>query len=138
MGMNDRMGASVLGSDAANFFSIDLFIADLSLDTTYFKLAPFNGRAVRAYSVIAGVIATADVTIGLQNAAGTTMKVPGGGAAVITIPLAGTATGNVNSVNDIVNDNVVLQGTAMRFVVAGGGAGGTPRAQLCVIFERLG
>lgn len=138
MGMNDRMGQGVLGSDAANFFSVELDIADLSADATYFKAVPFNGRAVRAFSVIDGVIATADGTIGLQNAVGTTMKVPGGGAAVITIPLAGTAAGNVNSIPDIVSDNAVLQGAAIRFVVAGAGAGGTPRVHVIVIFEKLG
>lgn len=138
MGVNDRMGAGIPGSDAANFFHLELDIADLSADATYTKIAAFNGRAVRAWSVIDGAVATADVTIGLQNSAGTTMKVPGGGAAIITIATAASALGDVDVVQDIVNDNVLLQGQAMRFVVAGGGAGGSPRGHVVVMFEKIG
>lgn len=132
MSMNSRLGAAYTGSDAANFFSLELGIADLSAEASYFKVVPFNARLVRAYSVTNGAVAAADVTVTLKNNAGTALT---NGA--ITIATAASAAGDIDSCEPTAN-NVFTQGQKIEALVTGGGAGGTPRGDLTYIFERLG
>ena len=130
MSMNSRLGSAYTGSDAANFFHVDLDIDDVSAEASYFKAVPFNARLARVYGIVDGAIATADLTITIKNNAGTSM----GG---FTIPTAGSAAGSSASFNPT-DTNVFTQGQKIEFALSGAGAGGSPRGHITAIFERLG
>lgn len=137
MGMNARMGQQVQGSDAANYFTLELAIGDISLDASYYKVVPFNGRLIRAYSVITGAVLTADSTITFAKGA-TNLTVAGGGAAVITHPTAGSAAGDIAQVLPVAG-NTFLQGEAIKLTAAGAGSASTgPGLRVTMIFERTG
>ena len=132
MGMNDRMGQGASGADAANHFYLGVDIADLSAEASYFKVVPFSSRLVRAYSTIDGVVGTADVTVTLKNNGGTALT-----NGVITITQSGSAAGDVDSC-DPTGNNTFTQGQRIEALVSGGGAGGSPRGHLTLIFEKTG
>lgn len=106
-----------------------LDIADGSADATYYLVAPFNGAITKIYSVIDGVVSTADITITAKI--GSTGMTNG----VVTITQSGSAAGDVDSATPSAN-NVVTAGQAINFVVAGGGSGGSPRIHLVALLTR--
>lgn len=132
MPQNDRMGQSHVGADAANFFDINIGIADLSAEASYFAIVPFNARLVGIMASVDGAIATADATITPRNA-GTTIT-----AAILTMATAGSAAGSVFRNLNFANAtaNAFTQGQAIELLVTGAGAGGTPRSNVTLIFER--
>jgi hypothetical protein len=132
MGMNDRAGQGTVGADAANFFQIEVDIADVSADTSYFSIVPFSARLARIYGIVDGAIATADLVITAKNNAGTAIT---GGA--LTLATAGSAAGTNGSV-DPTAGNVFTQGQKVELALTGAGAGGTPRGHVTMIFEKTG
>lgn len=108
---------------------LNLDIADLSADATYDLVMPFAGNITKLYSVIDGAVSTADVTI--------TPSIGGVGITngVITIATASSAAGDVDSATPTAA-NAVTAGQAVRFTVAGGGSGGSPRGHLTIILSR--
>lgn len=107
----------------------DIDIADGSADATYYLVSPFAGNITALYSVIDGVVSTADITV--------TAKIGSTGVTngVITITQSGSAAGDIDSALPTAA-NAVTAGQAMNFVVAGGGAGGSPRIHLVVVLDR--
>lgn len=106
-----------------------LDIADGSADSTYYVVCPHAGAIGRIWTVIDGVVSTADITITANI--GATPVTDG----VVTIATAGSAAGDVDSATPSAA-NVVTAGQAVNFVVAGGGAGGAPRIHLAFTIVR--
>lgn len=106
-----------------------LDIADGSADTTYYVVCPHAGTISRIWTVIDGAVATADITITANIGA---TPVTGG---VVTIATAASAAGDIDSATPTAA-NVVTAGQAVNFVVAGGGAGGSPRIHLAMVITR--
>lgn len=105
---------------------LSLDIADGSADTTYYLISPYAGTINAIYTVIDGAVLTADITVTAKI--GSTAITNG----VVTITQSGSAAGDVDSATPTAL-NTITAGAAMNFVVAGGGAGGTPRIHLVVI-----
>ncbi len=103
-----------------------LDIADGSADATYYLVCPFAGEVTKIYTVTDGAVGTADITV--------TAKIASTGMTngVVTIATAGSAAGDVDSATPTAA-NTLTAGQAMNFVVAGGGAGGSPRIHLVAI-----
>jgi copper homeostasis protein CutC len=108
---------------------LHLDIADGSADATYFVVAPHAGDITKIYTVTDGVVSTADITI--------TAKIGSTGITngVVTIATAASAAGDVDSATPTAA-NTVTAGQAINFVVAGGGAGGSPRIHLVAVLTR--
>lgn len=104
-------------------------IADGSADTTYDLVIPFDGTISKIYTVTDGAVGTADITI--------TPSIGGSGITngVVTIATSGSAAGDVDSSTPSAA-NTVTAGQAVRFTVAGGGAGGSPRIHVTVVLTR--
>ncbi len=111
-------------------FAMTLDIADLSADAVYYLISPWASRVKKIWSVIAGAVSTADVTI--------TASIGGVGVTdgVVTIATAASAAGDIDSATPSAL-NVLTAGQALVLTVAGGGAGGSPRGHVVVEFERL-
>ncbi len=106
-----------------------LDIADGSADATYYLVCPFAGTIAKIYSVIDGVVGTADITI--------TSKIGATGITngVVTIATSSSAAGDVDSATPSAL-NTVTAGQAINLVVAGGGSGGSPRIHVVVLLSR--
>jgi hypothetical protein len=103
-----------------------LDIADGSADATYYLVSPFAGDVTKIYTVIDGVVSTADITVTAKI--GSTGMTNG----VVTIATAASAAGDVDSATPTAA-NTVTAGQAMNFVVAGGGSGGSPKIHLVAV-----
>lgn len=112
-----------------NEYSLSLDIADGSADATYYLIAPHAGTISKIYTVIDGVVSTADITITANIGA---VAVTNG---VVTIATASSAAGDVDSATPTAA-NAITAGAAINFVVAGGGAGGAPRIHLVCVISR--
>lgn len=112
-----------------NQYSLTLDIADGSAEASYFLVAPHAGDIKKIYSVIDGVVSTADITITAKIA---TVGVTNG---VVTIATAASAAGDVDVATPTAA-NTVTAGQAVELVVTGGGAGGSPRIHVAVVIER--
>jgi hypothetical protein len=106
-----------------------LDIADGSAEGSYFLVAPHAGDIAKIYTVIDGVVSTADITV--------TAKIAGVGVTngVVTIATAASAAGDVDVATPSAAKTVTA-GQAIEFVVTGGGAGGSPRIHLVCVIER--
>lgn len=126
------MGQTAAGSvgDESKMVRLNLDIADLSADATYYVPVPCVGFLRRIMSCIDGVVSTADVTITPDLNAGTALV---GG--VITIATANSAAGDVDSAVPESCPRLVV-GDYLKFTVAGGGAGGSPRGHVVIEIER--
>ena len=123
------MGQTVAGSvgQEHKMVRLTLDIADLSAEASYYMVFPVVGFLRRVFSIIDGVVSTADVTIGCYHNA--TLL------GTITIATASSAAGDVDSmIPESANRGV--PGDALKFTVSGGGAGGSPRGHLVVEIER--
>lgn len=107
-----------------------LDIADGSADTTYYVVSPVAGTISAIYTVIDGVVSTADITV--TGKIGSTAITNG----VVTITQSGSAAGDVDSATPTAA-NTITAGAALNFVVAGGGSGGSPRIHLVVVIDRV-
>ena len=124
------IGTDVEAYDADNAkVVLTMDIADLSADATYYMVMPFAGDVDAIYSVINGAVSSADITVTARI--GTTAITDG----AITITQSGSAAGDVDSVTPSAAKTVTA-GQAINFVVAGGGAGGSPSGQLTVVLTR--
>lgn len=112
-----------------NEYSLTLDIADGSADATYYLVCPHAGVVSKIYTVIDGVVSTADITI--------TAKIGSTGITngVVTIATASSAAGDVDSATPSAA-NAVNAGDAINLVVAGGGSGGSPRIHVVVVITR--
>jgi len=108
---------------------LTLDIADGSADATYYLICPHAGVISKLYSVIDGVVSTADITITAKI--GSTAITDG----AITIATASSAAGDVDSATPSAA-NAVTAGAAINLVVAGGGSGGSPRIHVVVMLKR--
>ncbi len=126
-----QVGGSSITATAAelNETTLHLDIADGSADATYYLVSPHAGTISKIYTVTDGVVSTADITVTANI--GVTAVTTG----VVTIATAASAAGDVDSATPTAA-NVVTAGQAMNFVVAGGGAGGSPRVHLAVVITR--
>jgi hypothetical protein len=106
-----------------------LDIADGSADSTYYIVSPHAGTISKIYSVTDGAVGTADIT--LTGRIGSTAITNG----VVTIATAASAAGDVDSATPTAA-NTITAGAALNFVVAGGGAGGSPRVHVVVVIDR--
>ncbi len=116
-------------ADELNETILTLDIADGSAEATYYLVMPHAGDITKIYSVIDGVVSTADITI--------TAKIGATGITngVVTIATAASAAGDVDSATPSAA-NTVTAGQAVNFVVSGGGAGGSPRIHLSIVLTR--
>ncbi len=116
-------------SEELNQYSLTLDIADGSADATYYLVCPHAGDIAKIYTVIDGVVSTADITI--------TAKIGATGVTngVVTITQSGSAAGDVDSATPSAA-NTVTAGQAINLVVAGGGSGGSPRIHVVVVITR--
>lgn len=108
---------------------LTLDIADLSVDTTYYMVMPHAGTITKIWSVIDGAVLTADVTI-TANIGATPIT-----NGVVTITTAASAAGDIDSATPSAA-NTVTAGQAINLVVAGGGAGGSPRGHVAIVLTR--
>lgn len=108
---------------------LTLDIADGSADATYYLICPHAGVISKLYSVIDGVVSTADITITAKI--GSTAITDG----AITIATASSAAGDVDSATPSAA-NAVTAGAAINLVVAGGDSGGSPRIHVVVMLKR--
>lgn len=106
-----------------------LDIADGSADSTYYLVSPHAGTISKIYTVIDGVVSTADITV--TGRIGSTAITNG----AVTIATASSAAGDVDSATPTAA-NTITAGAALNFVVAGGGAGGSPRIHVVVVIDR--
>lgn len=111
----------------ATFLPLD--IADGSAEAVYYLVAPHAGNITKIWTVIDGVVGTADITI--TAAIGATPVTNG----VVTITQSGSAAGDVDSATPTAA-RAVTAGQAINFTVTGGGAGGSPRIHLVAVVER--
>lgn len=112
-----------------NEYALSLDIADGSADATYYLIAPHAGTISKIYTVIDGVVSTADITVTANIGA---TPVTNG---VVTIATASSAAGDVDSATPTAA-NAITAGAAINFVVAGGGSGGAPRIHLVCVISR--
>lgn len=108
---------------------INLDIADGSADATYYVVSHRGGTISKIWSVIHGVVSTADITITANIGA---TPVTNG---VITITQSGSAAGDVDSATPT-GANTLTAGQALNLVVAGGGAGGSPRISVGIVITK--
>lgn len=106
---------------------LDLDIADSGVDTSYFLVVPYACKVTKAWIVIDGVVATADLLVQMKIGG---VNVTNG---LLTSPLAGTAVGRVDSCTPTAA-NVLTAGQALEFAVSGNGAAGG-RAHIVVEIE---
>ncbi len=111
----------------ASFLALD--IADGSAEAVYYLVSPHAGTISKIYTVIDGVVSTADITI--TAAIGVTAVTNG----VVTIATAASAAGDVGVATPTAA-NTVTAGQAINFTVTGGGAGGSPRIHLVALISR--
>lgn len=112
-----------------NQYSLTLDIADGTAEAVYYLVCPHAGTIAKIYTVIDGVVSTADITV--TAAIGAT-PVTGG---VVTIATAASAAGDIDSATPSAA-NVVTAGQAINLTVTGGGSGGSPRIHVAVVIER--
>lgn len=126
-----KPGGSIEGETSGTSLIRDrlgpLDIADAGVDTSYYLLAPYACKITKAWCVIDGVVATADLLIQMKIAG---VNVTNG---LITSPLAGTAVGRVDSATPTAA-NVLAAGQALEFAVSGNGVAGG-RAHIVVEIE---
>lgn len=129
--MTFETGSSLTAPGGASLLeeTLCLDIADGSADATYYLVCPHAGTIVGIWSVIDGVVGTADITITAKI--GATAITNG----VITITQSGSAAGDVDSCAPTAL-NTVTAGQAINLTVAGGGAGGSPRVHVGVVIKR--
>ncbi len=112
-----------------NDIHLTLDIADGSADTSYYVVSPVDGLVSKIRTVIDDVVSTADITV--------TSSI--GGVSItdgqVTIATAGSAAGDVDSATPSAL-NSISAGSAVKFAVAGGGAGGAPRIHLVLTITR--
>lgn len=107
---------------------IDLDIANISTLTSYNLIMPHTGTLIKMFSVIDSAIATANATLQLSIAG---VNVTNG---LITITQAGSAAGDIDSATPTAL-NTATQGQLVT-VTVGGGATGTTRCHVSIIFLR--
>lgn len=112
-----------------NEYSLFLDIADGSADSAYYLICPHAGDISKVWTVTDGAVSTADITI-TPSIGG--VDVTDG---VVTIATAASAAGDVDSATPSAA-NTVTAGQAVKFTVAGGGAGGSPRIHLAMVITR--
>ena len=126
-GGSTTLASTNIDTGAVKESILNIDIADGSAEATYYVVSPYAGTISKIYTVIHGVVSTADIT--LTGNIGATPITNG----VVTIATAGSAAGDVDSATPTAA-NTVTAGQAINFVVTGGGAGGSPRISLqCVI-----
>lgn len=87
------------GSWAPTPYVVDLTMSDVSTSNTIYVPIPFAGTVTKIVSVLQGVIATADDTITVRNAAGLSMG-------TLTIAFSGSAAGDIDTLSPISNNTV--------------------------------
>lgn len=112
-----------------NQYAVSLDIADGSAEAVYYAVCPHAGDIAKIYTVIDGVVSTADITI--TAAIGATPVTNG----VVTIASSGSAAGDVDVATPTAA-NTVTAGQAVNFTVTGGGSGGSPRVHLVMLITR--
>lgn len=119
---------SATGLELDNY-TLNLDIADGSADSTYWVVAPHAGAITACWTAIDGAVATADITVDLEI---NNVAVTGD---LITIATAASAGGDVDTSTPSAA-NVLTAGQALEVIVAGGGAGGSPRVHLNCLIDR--
>ena len=112
-----------------NTYPICLDIADGTAEAVYYVVCPHAGNITKIWTVIDGVVSTADITV--TAAIGATPVTSG----AVTIATAASAAGDIDSATPSAA-NAVTAGQAVNFTVTGGGAGGTPRIHLVMEVAR--
>lgn len=112
-----------------NRYVVGLDIADGSAEAVYYVVCPHAGDIKKIWTVIDGVVSTADITI--TGAIGAVAITNG----VVTIATAASAAGDVDVATPTAA-NTVTSGQAVNFTVTGGGSGGSPRIHLFMEIER--
>lgn len=122
-------GVIEFNGQVANEYSLTMDIADGSADSDYYLVCPHAGVIEKIYSVIDGVVSSANITI--TPYIGATPVTNG----VVTITQAGSAAGDVDVASPTAA-RTVTAGQAIKLTVAGGGAGGSPRIHVAVVIKR--
>ena len=117
-----------VGEEVAREY-LQIGIADLSAEASYYLVAPCAGKISRIRSITDGAVGTADVTI-TPSIDG--VAITGG---VLTIATAASAAGDVDEAVPSAANRVAV-GSKISMAVTGGGAGGTPRGQLVFVIDR--
>ena len=109
-------------------FALNLHIADLVTDTTYYLATPYAGTITSITSVIDNAITTADCVI-TANIGATAVT-----SGVLTITQSGSAAGDVDTVSPS-GANTLTANQAVNFVIASSNATST-RCTITVIIRR--
>lgn len=110
-------------------YILNLDVADGSADTTYYIPVPVSGTIRKIYSAIDAAVATADITI-TCSVNGTAIT-----NGVVTIATAASAAGDIDVATPSALNAVVGGTDYIKAVIAGGGAGGTPRVHVNFIID---
>jgi len=94
-----RANGSGSGAWLPTYYTLSERLPDVSsASVTYFPV-PYQGNVVRVTVTLGGTIATANDTITVRNAAGTSMG-------TITVPFSGSAAGNTFVLNPVANNSI--------------------------------
>ena len=118
-----KLAALTATATETNTYMVSIDIADGSAEEVYYAVCPHAGSISKIWTVTDAAVATADITI--TAAIGAAAITTG----VVTIATAASAAGDIDSCVPSAL-NVVTAGQAVKFTVAGGGAGGAPRIHL--------
>lgn len=126
---NNALSGLTASATELNEQVVSFFIADGSLDKTYYIRMPHAGTVSKIQTTIDDVVSTADIT--LTARIGVTAMTDG----VVTIATAGSAVGDTDEATPSAN-NTVSAGTVMNLVVTGGGSGGAPGIHVLIFVTR--
>ncbi len=128
---DSTLAVNGLTADATelNQYALTLDIADGSAEAAYYLVCPHAGDIAKIYTVIDGAVSTADITV---TAAIAGVDVTNG---VVTIATSASGAGDVDVATPTAA-NTVTAGQAVRFTVAGGGSGGSPKVHLTMLITR--
>lgn len=126
---NNALSGLTASATELNEQVVSFFIADGSLDKTYYIRMPHAGTVSKIQTTIDDVVSTADITI--TPRIGVTAMTDG----VVTIATAGSVAGETDESVPTAN-NTVSAGSVINLVVAGGGSGGAPGIHVLIFVTR--
>ena len=107
-------------------YAISAVIADVSTASTIYIPVPFAGTVIKVVTVLAGSLTTANSTVTVKNAAGSSMG-------TLTITQSGSAAGDIDVLNPVSNNTVTNDS---RISVETDGASDTARNLFVTVFIR--
>jgi hypothetical protein len=107
-------------------YAVSALINDVSTAATVYVPIPFAGTVVKVVTVLAGSLTTANATVTVKNAAGSSMG-------TLTITQSGSAAGDIDVLNPVSNNTVTNDS---RISIETDGASDTARNLFVTVFIR--